>query len=350
MANVECDPKKICPRVVDEVLAKDFADCIERQQVVKPADLVPALTEEQYESVKNNTGIYNNGHTNCDDLNGELLCDIRQDLEYILQNKSMTIFANDFSKCSDNDESPTLASMWSRIYRFSQATAAILCAYDPFIATLLKSGRYPQMLMGSIQEGGGGYPQWIKPDVYPTEGSQTPVSSEGVVKGIQDALLSVWHIWKEHPEFDYFAQEYDSGTNSLTSQTGMVEGDTALVKTDGTDWNIIYKYTGGKWVKDEVLGPKSIDNFSVTAINKGYYEGKEVYAFYDEGLGVDTWNIMDVDLGAITKRVEEVEKIYENTVLAAGDTSFILTTAPNLTAANAVACTEGKDTIVLITG
>lgn len=350
MANIECDPEKICPKVVDEVLGKDFADCVERSQVVKPADLIAAITEDQFESLKNNTGIYNNGHTNCDDLNGELLCDIRQDLEYVLQNRSMTIFANDFSKCSDDDDSPTLASMWSRIYRFAQAATAILCAYDPFIATLLKSGKYPQILMGSIQEGGGGYPQWIAPDDYPTEGSQTPVTSEGVVKGINDALLSVWHLWEEHPEFDYFAQEYSTGENSLTSQTGMVEGDTALVKTDGTDWNIIYKYTGGKWVKQEALGLNSINNFSVTAINKGYYAGKEIYVFHDENSNVDTWNIMDVDLKAIIERIEKVEKIYENTVHGADDISYVLTTATNLAGANSVPCTEGKDTIVLITG
>lgn len=348
MANVECDKEKICPKVVDQVLGEDYSGCAVRNTVVKPADLVPAITEDQFESLKNNTGIYNNGRINCDDFNNELLCDIRQDLEYVLQNKSMVIFANDFSKCSDDDDSPTLASMWSRLYRFAQATSAVLCAYDPFIATLLKIGRYPQVLMGAVQE--GGYPQWQTPDSIPTEGSALPVTSEGVLKGINEALLAVWHIWKEHPEFTYFAQDYSTGPDALTSQTGMAEGDTALVRKSGNEWNVIYKYTGGKWVKQEALGLGAVKDFSVTSIKKGYWGGKEIYMFHDPTSNQDTWNVMDIDLSAITKRVEAVEKTYENTVLSGGTSGYVLTTAANLTTANAVSCTDGKDTIVLITG
>lgn len=348
MANIECDPTRICPKVVDQVLGNDYNSCDARAEEVKPADLVPALTEEQYESMKNNTGIFNNGHTNCEDFNNVLLCDIRQALEYILDNRSMVIFANDFSKCSEDDDSPTLASMWSRLYRFAQATTAVLCSYDPFLSTLLKSGRYPQILVGPVQE--GGYPQWMTPDNYPTEDSTKPVTSGGVVQGIADALLGVWHVWEEHPEFSYFAQGYSTGDNPLTSQTGVVEGDTALVKTDGTDWNIIYKYTGGKWVKQQVLGPNSVENFAVTHIKKGYWADKEMYFFHDPNTNTDTWNLMDADLNGLIKRVEAVEQKYKDTVISGTSTDYVLTTAANLTAANAVPCDNGRETIVLITG
>lgn len=349
MASIECDPEKICPSVVDQALGEDFTSCDARSEEVKPADIVPAITPDQFESLKNNTGIYNNGHDNCFDFTGQLLCDIRQDLEYVLQNKSMVIFANDLSKCSDDDDSPTLASMWSRLYRFAQATSAVLCGYDPFLNTLLKSGRYPQVLMGAVQE--GGYPQWITPDNLPTEGSKSPVTSEGVIKGVKEALLAVWHVWEEHPSFEYFAQEYDGDAiDALTSQEGMEEGDTALVKTDGTDWNIIYKYTDGAWVKQEVLGPDGVADFSVTHILKGYWADKEMYAFFDTVNDVETWNVMDVGLGNLVERVEIVEKKYEQVVSSGDNENYVLTTAPTLADANKVPCTEGKETIVLITG
>lgn len=348
MADIDNELAKKCPKVVDEALGKDYTGCEAREAVVKPADIVPAITSDQYQSLKNNTGIYNNGRDNCTDFNGELLCDIRQDLEFVLQNRPMTIFANDFSKCSDDDKSPTLASMWSRIYRFSQAVSAVLCAYDPFIATLLKQGKYPEVLMGAVQA--GGYPQWIKPDEVPKENSKAPVTSGGIVTAIHDALMAVWHVWEEHPEFDYYAGEYNTGNNPLTSQTGMVEGDTALVGKNGSKWNVIYKYTGGHWVEQSVLGLGNVPNFSVTHINKGYWADKELYMFHDTETNTDTWNIMDADLSNFTRRIEAVEAKYNKAVMTGDSVNYLLTTRANFSSANSVACANGKDTIVLITG
>lgn len=351
------DPNK-CPKVVDQALGNDYADCKARAAQVKPADIIAAITDEQCESIKNNTGIYNNGNTTCDDLAGELLCDIRQDLEAVLKNEAMTIFANDFSKCDEYDTNPTLASMWSRIYRFSQAVTCVLCAYDPFIATLLKSGRFPQVLMGAVsdtmdEEEMGcsltGYPVWANPDTYPTQNSLKPVTSGGVYQAIRDAILSVWHIWEEHPEFDYFGQAYDTGDNPLTSQTGMVEGDTALVCTDGTDYNILYTYTNGQWEVDEVLGPTAVPNFTVTHIKKGYWADKGMYVFLDDG--IPTWQVMDANLTELEYRVEALEDIYSRAVLSQPQDSnlYLVTTRPTLSQAMAVPATSNKVTLTFVT-
>lgn len=188
--------------------------CTERMKVIKPDDVVEAITDAQCQHIKDNKGIEGNRENNCDDLTGELLCDIRQVLDWVVNAGPVTIFANDDSKCQD-DDAPTLASMWSRIYRFAQAVTCILCAYDPFINVLLKSGRFPQVLMGAMtlddSEMDGcckktGYPVWVTPDDYPTLDSNRPVTALGITRAIQDAILSVWHKWEEEPEFNYFAQ------------------------------------------------------------------------------------------------------------------------------------------------
>ena len=348
-----------CPKVIDQVLSGDYNDCAERQNVVKPADLVAAITEEQCQNLKNNVGIYGTEEDNCGDLQG-LLCDIRQGLEAVLRNESMVIFANDFSKCSDTDENPTLASMWSRIYRFSQAITCILCEYDPFMSVLLKSGRYPQILMGApsqsmTDEEMGcskvGYPVWVTPDDYPVGESYKPVTSDAVYKAIKDALLSVWHIWEEHPSFDYYAEYESTGVAPLNSITGMVDGEYALVKkNDSNEWNVIYKYYDDDWQKEEVLGPGVIHDFTATFIKKGHWAGSEFY-YFEEG-DVPTWNLMDADLSELEDRIEAVENKYDRTVHSQSSDSneYLITTRANYAAANGVSPTSGKVTLVFITG
>lgn len=348
-----------CPKVADAVLNGDYNDCAERSEMISPADIVPAITEEQCQNLKNNSGIYGTASDNCEDFQG-LLCDIRQDLEAVLRNESMTIFANDFSKCSETDENPTLASMWSRIYRFAQAVTCVFCAYDPFMSVLLKSGRYPQVLMGSptqtmTDEEMGcsqvGYPVWVTPDDYPTEGSYKPVTSDGVYDAVQDAILSVWHIWEEHPSFTYYAEYEDKGDYPLSSITDMAEYDYALVKeNDEGEFNVIYQWYDDGWQKKEVLGKGTIPNFSVTNIEKGYWAGKEIYYFEENG--VPTWNLMDANLTYLEKRVEAVEEIYKRAILSqdSDNNRYLITTRPNYTQAMAVPATAGKVTLTFITG
>ena len=347
-----------CPKVIDQVLTGDYNICDVRQTVVQPADIMAALTETECENLKNNTGLDGQSEDNCEDLQGGLLCDIRQELEAVLKNQAMTIYANDFSKCSETDENPTLASMWSRIYRFSQAVSCVLCSYDPFMATLLKSGKYPQVLMGAVadnmtEEEMGcsltGYPVWVNPDTYPTSSVRKPVTSDGVYHAIEDAILSVWHLWEEHPSFAYYADHTTQGENPLSSITDMEVDDEALVKYDGTDYNVIYKYYDDDWQKEEVIGV-DIPNFTVTHIEKGYWADKGIYYFLDDT--TPTWQIMDANLTELERRIEALEVKYAHTVISqTSDThSYMITTRSTVSAANSVPATTGRTTLVFITG
>lgn len=341
-----------CPNVIDETLSGDYNDCETRAEAVQPADIMAALTEEQCTNLKNNTGLDGTASDNCADIQGGLLCDIRQELESVLANDSMVIFANDFSKCSETDENPTLASMWSRIYRYSQAVACILCAYDPFMSNLLKSGRYPQVLMGAIQDNDEGeyegchktgYPVWVTPDSLPTEDSMKPVTSGGVYQAVRDAVLSVWHVWEDHPSFSYYADD----TTELAAITGMEEDDTCLVKTGASSkTNVIYTYDGSDWVEGEIVGA-DLENFTVTHIEKGYYADKGLYYFLDGS--TPTWQVMDANLTDLEQRVGVLEARFASAVLPADNTSYLITTRDTLADAMLVPATTGKTTLVFIT-
>lgn len=333
---------------------QESLSCVdENGQWPQPANtVVDEISTSECENIKANTGLSGNEKDNCPDLE-QMVCAIKQEVDRVANGGSMVIAPNEDSKCGE-DDTPTLASMWSRILRWSQAVSCVLCAYDPYVATILKQGKYPQILMGAVQE--GGYPQWVTPDKTPTEGSEKPVTSDGIIKAIQEALLGVWHPYEEYPHFTYFAQSVNSADDpqnldAQTKETVPAEGDTALVANDGTRTSAVYTYTGGKWVFTKQLteADDNLKNFAVTNIEKGYYATKDVYYF--DGGDTPTWDVMDADLSVLESRVTELEKIFQQSVLGAGDgDEYVMTTRPDLTSANAVPCTEGKDTIVLITG
>lgn len=318
----------------------------------RPANqIVDQITSDECANIKANTGLDGTKKDNCDDL-ASMVCDIKQEVDWLSSERSIVLAPNEASKCNTSED-PTLASIMSRILRFAQTASCILCAYDPYVATILKSGKYPQILMGSVQE--GGYPQWVNPDDLPTLDSKNPVTSEGVQTAIKQALLGVFHPWAEYPKFQFFAQTLSDADDpyNLDEQsktTTPAEGDTALIANDGTHENALYTYTGGKWVFSKVLTEDDgLTNFVVTNVEKGYYETKDVYYFLDGTTG--TWQVMDADLSELQERVTELEKIFQNSVLGGGEEEqYIITTRPDLTSANAVACDDDRETLVFITG
>ena len=311
---------------------------------VQPNLVVENITDEECQSLQNNTGADpDQGKDNCEFFNDELIPLLQQELNAILHGSDITIYANDESKCAD-DNLPTHASMWSRILRYSQALTCILCAYDPFLAQILKSGRYPQVLMAAENSE---YPVWQTPDSTPRKGSDIPVPSGGVYQAIQDAILSVWHIWEDHPEFDYYFDTYAE----LEALTGMEDSDTALVaKGDDDKINVYYSYNDAAqvWVEEEEVGV-DLANFTVTHFNKGYWADKELY--YMNSGGEPIWSLMDANLRVIEDRVAAAERELAIAVQAHDQTTkYLLTTRATLAEANAVEATEGKSTIVLVTG
>lgn len=319
----------------------------------KANEVVDEITQAQCENLKTNTGLDGAQKNNSADL-AAMVCDIKQEVDLVATPRAMTIAANEDSKCQPSED-PTLASMWSRILRWAQAASCAICAYDPFIAQILKSGRFPQILMGAVQE--GGYPQWVTPDSIPTEGSSRPVTSQGVVQAVKDALLGVWHPYEQYPNFTFFAQTLNDENDiaNLGAQTveyGAKEGDTALVANDGEHTSAVYTYTDGQWVFTKQLTEEAdgLTNFAVTNILQGFYATKDVY-YFDDGETTPTWDVMDTDLTDLEARLRALEEKFASIVTGEDpDKGYILTTAPTLEAAQAIGCTEGKDTIVLITG
>ena len=179
---------------------------------VLPGDLAYEIDEvntSECDNLKENKGTSGNDNNNCDVLSNELIEAIRQ-VYYSIKNGDIVISANEDSKC-DGSQLPTVASILSRLLRFDEAVACILCTYDPILIKILKSGEYPQVLMGQT---GSVYPVWKNVSETPTEGSMLPITSGGVYDAIKEAQLSMFHKITDDPgwveagglyEYDYFA-------------------------------------------------------------------------------------------------------------------------------------------------
>lgn len=166
---------------------------------VLPGDLAYEIDEvntSECDNLKENKGTSGNDNNNCDVLSNELIEAIRQ-VYYSIKNGDIVISANEDSKC-DGSQLPTVASILSRLLRFDEAVACILCTYDPILIKILKSGEYPQVLMGQT---GSVYPVWKNVSETPTEGSMLPITSGGVYKAIQEAQLSMFHKITDDPNW-----------------------------------------------------------------------------------------------------------------------------------------------------
>lgn len=333
-------------------------------QETQPWWLAKEISANECDNLQNGHGTNGTDETNCDVLQNELIPAIIQEY-YAIERGDIVIAANEDSKCSDGSPLPTIASILSRILRFSQAVACVLCTYDPILINILKSGEYPQILMG---QSGSKYPIWRDPSETPTPGSKLPITSGGVWEAIQQAIMSVFHEATDDRDwvanggkltYDFFTKDpsgladickgyWDGeGTEPEPDPNCPAEGNTCLVQNGANGLNQEYKYEDGEWIPLDVM--KAPKNYAVIHINSGMYAGEELY-WLDIG-GVQTWNQMDVSDASIRKRLAALEEIYAQAVLPVNpDTQYLLTTAANLTAAKAVPCTEGKNTIVLITG
>ena len=231
---------------------------------VLPGDLAYEIDEvntSECDNLKENKGTSGNDNNNCDVLSNELIEAIRQ-VYYSIKNGDIVISANEDSKC-DGSQLPTVASILSRLLRFDEAVACILCTYDPILIKILKSGEYPQVLMGQT---GSVYPVWKNVSETPTEGSMLPITSGGVYDAIKEAQLSVFHKITDDPnwvkagglyEYDYFASsDEDLDAQSLgydfkmyadlnldstpsTRSSGMLSFYRATTSDDAEDWRIL---------------------------------------------------------------------------------------------------------------
>lgn len=331
--------------------------------VTEPWWLAKEISKEECNALQNGKGTAGvEDDANCDAFQNDLIPALFQVYQSI-QRGDIVIAANEDSKCSDGSDLPTIASILSRILRFSQAVACVLCTYDPVLINILKSGEYPQVLMGQT---GSKYPIWRDPSEKPTAGSKLPITSGGVWEAIQQAVMSVFHEATDDREwvknggkldYDFFSKDvagladicegYWGSDETPSTDPCPAEGDTCLVQNGANGLNQEYVYEDGEWVPMDVV--KAPSNYAVIHINKGMYRDEELY--WLDVNGEQSWNQMDVSDASLRKRLEALEEIYAQAVLPVDpDTQYMLTTAATLGAAKAVPCTEGKNTIVLITG
>ena len=308
------------------------------------ATLVDPISDSECSSLGNNTGLkVSDNETTCQALQQRLLPLIAQIMSDI-SSGVMTIYANDDSKCDENAD-PTLASMMSRIYRVSQAFACILCQYDPTLSNMLMAGTYPQVLMG--KQSANGYPGWVTPDSAPTSGSQRLVTSGGVYTAIQNAILSVWHMWKGNgttaaTDGNYQYLVYDAGDLPTTGNTN---GDWAIVYDETNHSVNTRRWNGSSWVSKGTFSASQMQDFSVIHVEKGEWEDKGLY-WFDTG-----WNLLDADLGEIEARMDELEQKYQSVVLPLDTANTLkIGVVATAAAASAIPAETGVTKIIFISG
>lgn len=326
-----------------------------------PSYLAREINEQipgECDNLADATGTSGHDDGNCDVLNNDLLPAIQQ-VYYQIKNGMMNIYANEDSKC-DEDNSPTLASILSRLLRFDEAIACILCTYDPQLIAYLKSGTYPQILMG----GGSGskYPVWQNPSTSPSANSILPITSGAVYTAIRNAIDSVFHkatddsswasagggftyaYYADSPE-DLYDQYDESGAESDAELPE--EGDLAMILNGEDGVNQEYQFMEGEWVALDVIGEPN--NFAVIEIEKGAYADEEIYYLHDTAGNV-SWNILDFSLTGLEDRVAALETICKNAVLSYDTTEYLFGVVPTLAEAQAIPSTAGKTTVTLVIG
>lgn len=235
----------------------------------------------------------------CDNLNymTELIC---QQLNR-MKTGQKTIYANCDTKemCDPYSNNPTIASILSRLLRFNQAAACLICSMEAL--DIFKTGEVNQVFSATTPGEPG---QWITLDDVATEGSENLISSGGVYDGIQEYIHSVFH---PIGTYDYWAESLEELEEQSVCESGEpesgesgeiceppVSGDKAVVG------EYYYKYTNGSWVRKGRV--PDLGDFAVIVILKGTYAGKNFY-WWD-----DKWQMVNMDkAGSLEDRVAIIE-------------------------------------------
>lgn len=302
-------------------------------------------------NLQDDSGTSGQDESNCDVLNNDLIPALVAVYETIKVGNRV-IYTNDESKCDEDSADPTLASILSRILRFDQAVACILCTYDPKLIAYLKSGRYPQVLMGGGSN--SSYPVWQNPSTTPTQNSQLPITSGGVYDAIQQAILSVFHkatddaAWVEAGgSYTYAYYATVPGALATQDMSQVATDDKALILNGADGTNQEYVYDGSNWEAMDVIGEPN--NYAVIEVEKGYFADNELYYLHDSA-GNKSWNLMDASIATIEARISALEDIYEDAVLSADSNEYLFGVKTTLAQAQAVPATAGKQTITLVIG
>lgn len=224
----------------------------------------------------------------CQSLNymTELIC---QELHKIETGRK-EIYANCQVKelCDPYSENPTLASIMSRIVRYSQMVACLLCSMDAL--TAFGAGQTNQVYTATEP---GHFGEWITLDGQATEGSDNLVTSDAVYAAINTMLHSTF---RPIGTYNYYAEDLTDLRRQATSPSS---GNTAVIG------NSYYTYRTS-WTRTGEV--PDLQDLGLINILNGDWAQRELY-WWD-----DHWNLLDIDPRTET-RISELEDAVPDLVL-----------------------------------
>jgi hypothetical protein len=216
----------------------------------------------------------------------ELIC---QELNKIATGQK-EIYANCHVKnnCDPYSDNPTLASILSRIIRFSQMTACLLCSMDALVA--FGAGQENQVYTATEP---GKFGEWITLDGQATEDSDNLISSDAAYNAISTMLHSTF---RPIGTYDYYAEDL-ADLRSQAPHPG--SGKTAVIG------NSYYTY-GNSWTRTGEV--PDLQDLGLINILSGTWAQREFYWWDDE------WNLLDLDPNT-DARISVLEAAADKVVL-----------------------------------
>ena len=224
----------------------------------------------------------------CDNLNymTDLIC---QELHKIKEGRK-DIYANCKVKelCDPYSENPTMASILSRIVRFSQMAACLICSMDVIHA--FDAGQTNQVYTATEP---GNFGEWVDIDEQATEESNNLISSGATYNAINTMLDSVL---RPIGTYDYYAEDLANLRQQATSPT---PGMTAVIGG--------YYYTyKTSWTKTGAI--PHLQDLGLVNITRGDWAQHEFYWWNDK------WNLFDLDR-KVELRISALEDAVSKLVL-----------------------------------
>lgn len=218
----------------------------------------------------------------CDNLAymTELIC---QEVKSISEGRK-EIYANCQTKelCDPYSNTPTMTAILSRLIRFSQMVACLLCAMDNL--ALFSSGETNQVYTATTP---GELGAWVDLSEEVAEDDDNLASSNAAYDAIRRFLTSVL---RPIGTYNYYAESLADLAQQATSATS---GNTAVIG------NSYYTYNGSSWA--ETGNVPDLQNFGLIVILNGEWANHEFY-WWD-----NKWNLLDPDLTDITARIDALE-------------------------------------------
>lgn len=240
---------------------------------------------------------YAMNNNTCDSISymADLIC---QSLEAIKHGNISLFMNNDTKKwCEmDDDDTPTIASMMSRVARFLHAISCLLCTMEGF-EQVSQNSSSSQVFMGKLG--------WTEIDDEVTDGSKNPVFSNAIKIAIDNLVSSVWHYVGDYDYFGYDLADLQSQQGTANNQEGIVG-------------NQKYKWNGTSWANPTTV---TNENFGVIHIKYGTHADKGYYWFKNG------WDRLDADTSEIEDRIEVLEET--KTVGSIDSSEYILAIVPS---------------------